>query len=137
MLMAVARHEVLSNPNHGSGDPDELVFNAPLGGPVRQNNFRCRVWLPALDRLEGIVPSDLTPHHLRHTCASLLIQRGATVKEVQTQLGHSTPTVTLNTYTHLFGDDLDALWEPRQSPASPGQVPEVVNLDAKRAERYP
>jgi integrase len=38
----------------------------------------------------------LTPHHLRHTCASLLIARGASVKAVQVQLGHSSPAITLN-----------------------------------------
>jgi hypothetical protein len=47
----------------------------------------------------------------RHTCASLLIDRGASVKAVASQLGHSTPTVTLNVYAHLFADDLDRLYE--------------------------
>jgi integrase len=41
----------------------------------------------------------------------LLIDRGASVKAVASQLGHSTPTVTLNVYAHLFGDDLDRLYE--------------------------
>jgi hypothetical protein len=52
-------------------------------------------------------------HDLRHTCASLLIREGAGVMAVSKQLGHSTPTVTLNVYAHLFEDDLD-----RSMPAS-------------------
>lgn len=28
--------------------PDDLVFTAPAGGPVRETNFRSRVWAPAL-----------------------------------------------------------------------------------------
>ena len=45
--------------------------------------------------------------------------------------------VTLNIYTHLFSDDLDALWETRKSPASPERVPDVVDLDSRRAESGP
>jgi integrase len=34
--------------------------------------------------------SPITPHGLRHTCASLLISAGANIKVVQRQLGHAT-----------------------------------------------
>ena len=77
-----------------AGDPDELVFTAQRGGPLR-THFRQSVWLPALRSLDGRVPSNLTPHHLRHTCASILIAHGASVKAVQTQLGHSKPMTTV------------------------------------------
>lgn len=50
---------------------------------------------------------DIRLHDLRHTCASLLIQAGATPVEVQRILGHSTPATTLNLYTHLMPDALD------------------------------
>jgi integrase len=48
----------------------------------------------------------LTPHELRHTCASLAIAAGANVKVLQTLLGHKTVTLTLDRYGHLFPDDL-------------------------------
>jgi len=41
-------------------------------------------------------------HDLRHTYASLLIEQGESIKYIQSQLGHSTPTVTLNVYAHLM-----------------------------------
>ena len=41
-------------------------------------------------------------HDLRHTFASLLIEKGENIKYNQTQLGHSNPTVTLNVYAHLL-----------------------------------
>lgn len=41
-------------------------------------------------------------HDLRHTYASLLIKQGENLKYIQSQLGHSNPTVTLNTYSHLM-----------------------------------
>jgi integrase len=48
----------------------------------------------------------LSPHELRHTCASLAIAAGANVKVLQTLLGHKTATLTLDRYGHLFPDDL-------------------------------
>ncbi len=52
-------------------------------------------------------PGRLRIHDLRHTCAALLISRGAHVKAVQHHLGHSSATVTLNTYSHLFPDAME------------------------------
>lgn len=48
----------------------------------------------------------ITPHDLRHTCASLAISAGANIKVLQTLLGHKTATLTLDRYGHLFPDDL-------------------------------
>jgi hypothetical protein len=43
------------------------------------------------------------------TAASLMIRQGASIKAVQKQLGHATASITLDTYGHLFPDELDAL----------------------------
>lgn len=43
-------------------------------------------------------------HCLRHYFATLLIHNGASVKRVQLALGHSTPTITLNTYVGEWPD---------------------------------
>ena len=51
----------------------------------------------------------LTPHELRHTCASLAISAGANVKALQRMLGHSSAKETLDTYSDLFDDDLDGV----------------------------
>jgi integrase len=51
----------------------------------------------------------ITPHQLRHTCASLAISAGANVKVLQTLLGHKTATLTLDRYGHLFPDDLGSV----------------------------
>jgi len=39
-------------------------------------------------------------HSLRHTHATLLIEAGANVKNVQTRLGHTNIQTTLQTYVH-------------------------------------
>ena len=43
---------------------------------------------------------DFKFHSLRHTHATLLIQNGANIKDVQTRLGHASIETTLDTYTH-------------------------------------
>jgi integrase len=86
---------------------DDLVFTAPLGGPLRESKFVPGYFKPAA-RAAGL-PATLRFYDLRHTAASLLIREGASVKAVQKQLGHATASITLDTYGHLFPDELDAL----------------------------
>lgn len=45
------------------------------------------------------------PYSLRHTCASLLLSAGASIKVVQRRLGHEDPLVTLRSYSHLMPED--------------------------------
>ncbi|MBQ5799971.1 MAG: tyrosine-type recombinase/integrase, partial [Oscillospiraceae bacterium] len=40
-------------------------------------------------------------HELRHSCASLLINQGIGLKEVQDWMGHSDISTTANIYGHL------------------------------------
>jgi len=48
----------------------------------------------------------MVTHDLRNFFASALIAGGASVKQVQTVLGHSSPMITLRVYAHLWpGDD--------------------------------
>ena len=51
----------------------------------------------------------ITPHDLRHTCASLAVSAGVNVLALQRMLGHTSAQVTLDTYADLFDDDLDAV----------------------------
>jgi integrase len=90
-----------------SGAPEALVFTSPNGAPLRNSNFRRQVWYQAVE--ETGLPEDLRIHDLRHTCASLLAAAGANPKAVQGHLGHSSITVTLDRYTHLFPSDVDDL----------------------------
>lgn len=83
-------------------DPDRLVFPGRDGGYVTNFEYR-RVFDPAA---KDIGMEGLVPHELRHTCASLAIAAGANVLAVQRLLGHEAATMTLDTYGHLFSDDL-------------------------------
>src|SRR5215216_4072365 len=108
----------LADRPHG---PADLVFTAPRGGPVRSSKFVPVRFKPAItaanqaigelgpDSRPDPLPEELRLYDLRHTAASLMIRQGASVKAVQKQLGHATASITLDTYGHLFPDELEAL----------------------------
>lgn len=87
---------------------DSIVFASKAATYLRVITWKRRAFDPAA-RAAGLVPPSLRVHDLRHTAASLSIASGASVKLVQRQLGHRSATLTLDTYSHLFADDLDAL----------------------------
>ena len=76
-----------------------LIFPNEAGRPINHNNLVNRYFNPALKRA-GL--DRIRFHDLRHTFASLLIEQGENIKYIQSQLGHSSPTVTLNIYAHLM-----------------------------------
>lgn len=76
----------------------QFVFNTSTGapyGPVyisgRWINFRNKA---GLRRIKF--------HELRHTSASLLINKGVHAKVISERLGHSDIKITMNTYGHVF-----------------------------------
>jgi integrase len=85
----------------GKPDPFALVFADSAGGYHRRQNWRRRVWIPALERA-GV--AYFRPYDLRHTCATLLLYEGRTVNEVAEHLGHADPGFTARTYAHVMRD---------------------------------
>lgn len=85
-------------------DGTDLVFASPDGHVLRVRNMR-RSWFDDAAQAAGL--AGLVPHELRHTAASLAVSAGASVLAVQRMLGHSKPSITLDTYSDLFDADLD------------------------------
>lgn len=81
-------------------DSEAFVFTSPEGGVIHHKNFYNRSFKPAV-RAAGL-PERTRFHDLRHTCAALCIALGAHPKAIQERLGHSSITVTLDRYGHLF-----------------------------------
>lgn len=80
-----------AGPYHTDND---LVFPNPDGSPWPPDTFTMQ-----FAKLAGIVGlKGFRFHDLRHAFASLTLADGVSVKEVQTLLGHSSPTVTLSVY---------------------------------------
>lgn len=67
--------------------------------PMCQSNMTSRHFFPAL---KDAKVERIRFHDLRHTYASLLIDQGENIKYIQTQIGHSSPTMTLDVYAHLM-----------------------------------
>jgi integrase len=74
------------------------VFTNRAGRPFDAMNFLHRLWRPLLDKA-GL--RRIRFHDLRHTYASLMIQRGESLAYVKDQLGHSSIKVTVDLYGHL------------------------------------
>ena len=88
------------------------------GGPLDSRNLYHRDFLPSL---QAANLRRVTFHALRHTFASLLLQKGASLAYVKEQMGHSSIQITVDTYGHLIpGGNID--WIDRlDEPACPQQ----------------
>ena len=81
----------------------ELLFPSLRGKRQSQNNFHKRYFLPAA-RQAGI-KGKMRTYDLRHTCATIYAQSGASMEHVRKILGHSTQEMSTR-YAKLFSDDL-------------------------------
>lgn len=75
----------------------DLVFTSVTGKPLQDGHVS---WC-FHHALEDAGLRRMRIHDLRHTAASLLLEQGVHPKVVQELLGHSTITVTLDTYSHV------------------------------------
>ena len=93
-----------TDPRRPRSRPAQLVFTSSRGTPISRSVW-AKTWAPAA-RAVGL-PVGTGFHSLRHYFATLLIFAGANVKTVQMALGHSSPTITLDTYVGLWPDQID------------------------------
>ncbi|MFI6779099.1 tyrosine-type recombinase/integrase [Nocardia sp. NPDC050412] len=116
-------------------DPDALVFPHPddatkyLPRPKTVDG-----WFTGAVKRAKVQP--ITPHDLRHTCASLSVSAGANVLALARLLGHRDAKETLNTYSDLFDDDLDRLADAMEKAYGSGRaqnVPKPADEDAEAA----
>jgi integrase len=75
-----------------------LIFTTALGTPLHPRNLTRS--FKRLTAAAGL--REIRIHDLRHTYASLALQRGTPVEIVSERLGHSSVGFTLDTYRHLY-----------------------------------
>lgn len=88
----------------GRAAADDLVFSKQEGEPLDPDAIS-KEWTALIGKLNGVPKVKL--HSLRHTHASQLIASGLDVLTISRRLGHSTPTITLAVYGHLFSNTDD------------------------------
>ena len=96
----IRKKEMQMAAKHWNYNP--YIFVSSTGNSFRHPNllasFTGYVQLLKLPRI--------TIHGLRHTFASTMIQQGLNPLIISKQLGHKKVSVTLDTYSHLFENDL-------------------------------
>ena len=83
---------------------------------LRPGNLRYRVMIPAAARA-GVPWARF--HTLRHTCAALLIEAGASALRLQRWICHHSAAFTLDTYGHLMQDGLGPSLELSEALVAP------------------
>src|SRR5262249_28857152 len=94
-----------SRPILAKGKPSPLLF---LGRGARKLT-RQRVWQMVRAASSG-AGRHASPHMLRHSCATHMVENGADLRTVQTILGHADISTT-QVYTHLALDRLKNVYQ--------------------------
>jgi integrase len=81
----------------GWGEQPEFLFYSETGGLIDINNLRKRVFYKCLEKA-GL--RRIRVHDLRHTYATLRINKGDNILDVSKQLGHHSIKITIDTYSH-------------------------------------
>jgi integrase len=110
---------------------NDLIFPSKIGTPLDASNLR-------LDFNRVIEKAGIPKvrfHDLRHTAASLMLNNGIPVIVVSKILGHSKPSITLDTYGHLYNEMqggaahlMDELVSPIKV-SLPGDIPDGKSSD--------
>ena len=109
-------------------DPTRLVFRNSAGHALHNGSWASRSWVPACTTAKVMTPRPRV-HDLRHTHASWMLNAGASLEDVQEQLGHESIMTTRKIYGHLQPEQrrrirekaaiaLDAI-DPRPADALP------------------
>lgn len=81
---------------------NDFVFTNTLGDMLAPNNLKNH--MNAICLQAGV--KRIRIHDLRHTYASLALRAGTRIEVVSKQLGHSSATMTLDVYRHVYQEEM-------------------------------
>ena len=102
---AIEAYLVRGRPVFATGKSHALFLNRRGGALSRQSAWT--VIKQAAERAG--IDKEISPHTLRHSFATHLLEGGADVRSVQELLGHASVTTT-QIYTHVTADSLREVW---------------------------
>ncbi|HWW23053.1 MAG TPA: site-specific tyrosine recombinase [Edaphobacter sp.] len=91
---ALERYLVLGRAGLVRGGVQRALFLSVRGNPLT------RQWVWEMVRASAPIGNKVSPHKLRHSCATHMVEHGADLRSVQTLLGHA-DIATTQVYTHV------------------------------------
>jgi len=106
-LRAVENYVQHSRPEFARNEATPFLFLNRRGGPLSRVGF----WkLLASYGRHAHIATPLTPHLVRHSFATHLLERGADLRSIQLMLGHSNISTT-QIYTHVLKERLKQVYQ--------------------------
>lgn len=116
-------------------DLDGWIFQTPTPNACKSGHrYRMNDQFRRVVERAGMDPVTITPHVLRHTAITKLVQAGVDLPTIQTISGHKTLAMVLR-YTHVHGAHIDAAMDVLNAPASaakPDTITPKLHKDRKR-----
>ena len=109
-------------------DHDRLFVEIKTFAPLGSRGFQKRL---KLYLQKAGLRTSISPHTLRHSFATVAIEKGANIKAVSQILGHANCKITIDLYTHLSSEHVRAVMQ-RCNPLSAEVIPIEERIEMRK-----